>query len=68
MVFADKEYAKIQAMLSGSVNLITIDGVTSGTITPENAQAQINKILNVVGKSVVKTKMKQIIAREAADE
>lgn len=68
MVFADKEYAKIQAMLSGSVNLITIDGVTSGTITPENAQAQINKILNVVGKSVVTTKMKQIITREAADE
>ena len=68
MVFTDKESAKIQAQFSGSTNTITIDGVTSGETTPENAQEQINKILNIVGKSVVATKMKQIITREALAE
>jgi len=68
MVFTDKESAKIQAQFSDSTNTITIDGVTSGVTTPENAQEQINKILDIVGKSVVTTKMKQIITREAVAE
>lgn len=65
MIFEEKETAKITAQLSGSTSTITIDGVTSGSTTPENAQAQINKILAIVGKSVVASKMKQIITREA---
>jgi len=68
MVFSTKESAKIQAQLSGATNTITIDGVTSGETTPENAQAQINKILNIVGKSVVTTKMRHIITKEAEAE
>lgn len=68
MVFADKSSAKIQAQLSGSTSTISIDGVTSGSTTPENAKAQIDKILAIVGKSVVTTKMKQIITKEAAAE
>lgn len=65
MIFEEKETAKIQAQLSGTTNTITIDGVTSGATTPENAQKQINKILFIVGKSVVTSKMKQIITKEA---
>lgn len=68
MVFTTKEYAKIQAQISGSTGTITIDGVTSGATTPENAKAQVDKILNIVGKSVVTDKMKQIITKEAAVE
>ena len=68
MVFAEKETAKIQAQLSGSTSTITIDGVTSGATTPENAKEQIDKILDIVGKSVVTTKMKQIITKEAKAE
>lgn len=68
MVFTPKTTAKIQAQLSGSTSTITVDGVTSGETTPENAQAQINKILDIVGKSVVTTKMKQIITKEAVAE
>lgn len=68
MVFADKETAKIQAMLSNATNTITVDGVTSGATTPENAKAQIDKILGIVGRSVSTTKMKQIITKEAAEE
>ena len=67
MVFTEKETAKIQAMLSGSTSSITIDGVTSGAITPENAKAQIDKILGIVGRSVVTPKMKQIITKEAVE-
>lgn len=68
MVFTTKEYAKIQAQMSDSTNTITIDGVTSGETTPENAKAQIDKILNIVGRAVATTKMKQIVTKEAVAE
>ena len=68
MVFTEKEFAKIQAYLTGSTSTITIDGVTSGATTPENAKAQIDKILGIVGRSVVTSKMKQIITKEAVEE
>lgn len=68
MVFLEKETAKIQAQLFGSTSTITIDGVTSDDTTPEDAQAQINKILDIVGRSVVIDKMKQIITKEAVAE
>lgn len=67
MVFKENITAKIQAMLSGSTSTVTIDGVTSGVTTPENAKAQIDKILNIVGRSVVTSKMKQIITKEAVN-
>lgn len=68
MVFTELVTAKITAPLSGTTSTITIDGVTSGVTTPENAKAQIDKILNIVGKSVTTSKMKQIITKEAAEE
>lgn len=68
MVFTAKTTAKIQAQLSDSISTITVDGVTSGETSPENAKAQIDKILHIVGKSVTTTKMKQIITKEATAE
>lgn len=65
MVFTAKTTAKIQAQLTGSTSTITVDGVTAGETTPENAKAQIDKILYIVGKSVLTAKMKQIITKEA---
>lgn len=68
MVFEDKQYAKIQARLTGTTNLITIDGTTSGATTPENAKEQIDKILDIVGKSVETVGMRQIVTKEAKAE
>ena len=68
MVFTAKITAKIQAELSDNTSTITVDGVTSGETSPENAKAQIDKILHIVGRSVTTTKMKQIITREAVAE
>lgn len=68
MVFEEKEFAKLQANFSDNSSSITIDGVTAAVITPENAKAQVDKILGIVGKSVSTTKMKQIITKEAVAE
>ena len=68
MVFTAKITAKIQAQLSDNTSTITVDGVTSGATTPENAKAQIDKILGIVGRSVSTSKMKQIITKEAVAE
>lgn len=68
MVFTEKVTAKIQAQLSDNTSTITVDGVTSGATTPENAKAQIDKILGIVGRSVSTSKMKQIITKEAVAE
>lgn len=65
MVFETKTVAKIQASLGDNSSTITVDGVTPEETTPENAKAQIDKILGIVGKSVLTTKMKQIITKEA---
>ena len=65
MVFETKTVAKIQASLGDNSSTITVDGVTSENTTPENAKAQIDKILGIVGKSVLTTNMKQIITKEA---
>lgn len=67
--FQSKPTAKIQAQLSGSNSTINIDGVTAAaSLTAENSVTQINKVLDVVGKSVVKTGIKRIIVQEEASE
>lgn len=67
--FQSKPVAKIQAQLSGSTATTTIDGVTAAaSLTAENSVTQINKILDVVGKSVVKSGIKRIIVQEEAAE
>lgn len=67
--FVSKPVAKIQAQLSGTTSTVTIDGVTAAaSLTAENSVTQINKVLDVVGKGVVKTGIKRIIVQEEANE
>lgn len=66
MQFSDTMTAKITATLTGTTNRITFDGTTAETPTPENAKAQIDKILDVVGKSVTTAKMTRTITQEAS--
>ncbi|MBR0060566.1 MAG: hypothetical protein IJP68_03710 [Selenomonadaceae bacterium] len=67
--FVSKPTAKIQATYSGSTSTVTIDGVTAAaSLTAENSVTQINKVLDVVGKSVVKSGIKRIIVQEEATE
>ena len=66
-VFESKPVAKIQAQLSGTTTTTTIDGVTAAaSLTAENSVTQINKVLDVVGKSIVKNGIKRIIVQEEA--
>lgn len=66
MVFTEKPYAKITATIDGTADPINIDGVTTDdTITPEEAKAQIDKVLGVVGKAVKTVGMKRIRIEEA---
>ena len=67
--FVTKPTAKITALLSGSTADISIAGVTTAdTLTAENAVTQINKVLDVVGKSIVKNGIKRIIVQEEATD
>lgn len=54
MTFTGKNVAKITAQYSGNQNTVTFSGVTTdANLTPENAKAQIDKILAIVGRSCV---------------
>ena len=65
--FVTKPTAKITALLSGSTADISIAGVTTAdTLTAENAVTQINKVLDVVGQSVVQSGMKRILTQEVS--
>ena len=67
--FVSKPVAKIQAQLSGTTSTVTIDGITAAaSLTAENSVTQINKVLDVVGKGVVKNGIKRIIVQEEANE
>ena len=67
MQFSDTNTAKITATLTGTTNRITFDGTTSQKPTPENAKAQIDKILDIISQSVTTTKMTRTITQEAND-
>lgn len=66
--FVNKPTANIKANLTGSSGYINIGGVHTGTDTTENAAAQINKVLAVVGKSVSADKMTRTITQEGDDD
>lgn len=68
MVFTDKFTAKFSGKITGSTESITIDGATATATTPENAKAQIDKILNIVGKAIDTAKMTRTITQEATNE
>jgi len=67
MVFTDKLNAKFSGKISGTTSKITIDGATTASTTPENAKAQIDKILNIVGKAIDTTGMTRTITQEATN-
>lgn len=67
MQFSDTMTAKITATITGTTNRITFEGTTNDTTpTPENAQAQINKILGIIDESVSTTKMTRTVVQEAS--
>ena len=69
MTFTDKNYCKITAKVTGSTSNITFNGVTpDSSLTPDNAKAQIDKIMNIVGKAVDTAGMTRVITQEATAE
>ncbi|MBR4153353.1 MAG: hypothetical protein IKT98_10400 [Selenomonadaceae bacterium] len=67
MAFAQKPTAKITATITGTTDKITIDGTDAAETSETNAKEQIDKILDVVGKSVSTTGMTQTIVKEVAE-
>lgn len=65
MNFVNKGVAKLNARFSDSQNTITFQGVTTANTTPENAKAQADKLLAVVGKAITTTGMTRVITQEA---
>ena len=52
LVFNTKPVATIKAKATSGES-ISVAGCTNGATTPDNAAAQINKILNIGGKAIV---------------
>lgn len=67
MTFESLTTTKITAKFTGATTSISMAGITAAATTPENAKAQIDKILDVIGKSVTTTGMTRTITQEATD-
>ena len=67
MTFTQKPTAIIWAKDGDTGEFISIGGITTGTTTPENAKAQLDKILGIAGKSVLTSGMTRIRTEEATD-
>lgn len=67
MIFQDTKTVKVSSIISGSTNRIAINGITSEPFTPETAQIQINKVLDLIGKSVITRGMTRTRTEEAID-
>lgn len=67
MVFEEKNYVKVTAAITGSTSRITTDGITAQAFTPEEAKTQLDKFLNIVGKSVNTTGMVRTRSEEAVE-
>ena len=66
--FEEKPVATIKAKIAGSTTEeISVGGVTTGTTTVDNAVAQINKILDIAGKSVQAGGMIRVRIEEATE-
>lgn len=53
LAFLSKPIATVKADLSTGNGQISIPGITTASTTPANLVTQINKLLNVAGKSIV---------------
>lgn len=67
MQFTEKLTSKISAQVTGSTEKITLDGLTIAATTPENAKAQMDKILHIVNKAVNTSGMIRTITQEATE-
>ena len=66
--FNTKQSAAVHAQLADSTNMVIVYGCTTASTTPENAATQINKLLDVGGKSIiVNDKMYRANTEEAVD-
>lgn len=53
MIFNFRPVASLKATRVGESALLTINGITTASITPENAAIQSNKLLALVGWQIV---------------
>lgn len=67
MTFKEKPTAIIWAKDGDTGEFVSIGGITTGTTTVENAKAQLDKILGIVGKSVLVDGMTRIRTEEATN-
>lgn len=66
--FWTKPTATLRIKSSDSDEMWTILGVTSGNTTPSNAANQVNKLLNIGGRSVVADlNMRRTVTEEVVD-
>lgn len=66
--FQAKPVAKITATVDGSTDRIAVYGVTPDeALTPAEAKTQLDKVLDIVGKSVKVPGMARNIYEEAVD-
>lgn len=67
MTFTEKPTAIIWAKDGDTGEFVSIGGITTGATTVENAKAQLDKILGIVGKSVLVDGMTRIRTEEATN-
>ena len=68
MIFQEKPQAKLTGKLADGDNF-SYAGVTTQETTPDNAAAQINKLLDIGGKEfIADSDTKRTITEEAIDE
>ena len=68
MLFNFKPVATLKAQRTSSDDMIAVNGITTASITPENAATQSNKLLSIVGFDIVaNTKMSRVQTEEAID-
>lgn len=67
MTFESLTTTKITAKYTGSTTSISMSGITASATTPENAKAQMDKILDIISKSVTTTGMTRTITQEAIE-
>lgn len=67
MIFQDQPTVKVTSKISGTTNKISMTGITANAFTPEEAQTQLNKILDIIGISVLTSGMTRTRTEEAVD-
>lgn len=67
MTFQNSPTASLWAKDASTGEFTSIYGITRDTTTPENAAAQVNKVLAIVGKQITTDGMVRIKTEEATD-